>query len=541
MTTLACRCGKRYRLPDDAPDRPRRCPACRRNLLPATSADQPAVLHSAEGRPTQGKRSLEQRLDEWLARGWRRYLRLFAIEWRSPEAGLRRCLRGAHHSFGLPSTCTMCGARTVGTDVAAVLNGDDARLQEAVAVYRHTVKGVRASTVLTLGLGLLLAIILLFSSIRNLAYVLIVIGAVAAVHVMLLLWFRRRFATVLSKLGGSPQGTRGAEFEPTCRDVIGPFLDRARTVEAMAAAHGEPSVHVALVARRRLGLEPERIPIDPQEVGLLQELLLRRGVSLPTESAHIDLFLNSCALLLDFEAFSARIAHAEAQGLSRDEAYVMLTSDDDYDLPFFIECERQAGRPCSELELRARMEAARSRLRVESFERDLHQRKMFEGVSVSAEIVDGLSPGAFEELIAMIFESRGCRAEKTGRAGDQGADVVIEAPGVRTVIQAKLYAEPVGNKAVQEAVAAKAHYGCHRACVVTNNLFSSAARELAATNDVELIDRRKLCELLAEFNRAPKDYARLARLLVPVERTEEPDLEEDMDDVDGSREGFPRV
>ena len=38
--------------------------------------------------------------------------------------------------------------------------------------------------------------------------------------------------------------------------------------------------------------------------------------------------------------------------------------------------------------------------------------------------------------------------------GDQGADLILKTPGIIYVVQAKFYGKPVGNKAVQEVVAA---------------------------------------------------------------------------------------
>jgi restriction system protein len=59
----------------------------------------------------------------------------------------------------------------------------------------------------------------------------------------------------------------------------------------------------------------------------------------------------------------------------------------------------------------------------------------------------------------------------------------------------------VGIAAVQEVVAAKAHYGANRAMVVTNAHFTQAAVTLANSNDVDLWDRDRLAKELLE--RAP--------------------------------------
>ena len=80
----------------------------------------------------------------------------------------------------------------------------------------------------------------------------------------------------------------------------------------------------------------------------------------------------------------------------------------------------------------------------------------------------------------------------TKATGDQGADLVIEKFGEKTAVQAKCYADKVGNYAVQEVLAAKSMYKAHRAMVVTNNYFTDAAKSLATANRIELWDRDKL-------------------------------------------------
>jgi HJR/Mrr/RecB family endonuclease len=63
----------------------------------------------------------------------------------------------------------------------------------------------------------------------------------------------------------------------------------------------------------------------------------------------------------------------------------------------------------------------------------------------------------------------------------------------------KAVQSPVGNKAVQEVAAARIHEQDDYAAVVTNSRYTSAARQLAATNGVLLLhhsDLRDIDELL---------------------------------------------
>ena len=71
---------------------------------------------------------------------------------------------------------------------------------------------------------------------------------------------------------------------------------------------------------------------------------------------------------------------------------------------------------------------------------------------------------------------------------------------VRIVLQCKLHRSPIGNKAVQEALAAKAHYGAAVAAVVSNAAFTRSAEALSRTTGVLLChysDLARLDDLLA--------------------------------------------
>lgn len=96
----------------------------------------------------------------------------------------------------------------------------------------------------------------------------------------------------------------------------------------------------------------------------------------------------------------------------------------------------------------------------------------------------------FEHYCAKRLLEKGfVRAEVTPPTGDYGADIIaIDRKGQRWVFQCKRYAGKVSNKAVQEAVAAKAHYKAERAGVMTNSRLTDKARELAFENAIELFE-----------------------------------------------------
>ena len=108
---------------------------------------------------------------------------------------------------------------------------------------------------------------------------------------------------------------------------------------------------------------------------------------------------------------------------------------------------------------------------------------------------DNATPGEFEAFCAEQLQLSGWDAHVTKASRDQGVDVIATKSGVRVILQCKLYSKPVGNKAVQEAAAGRLHEGARYAAVVSNRGFTSAAEELARTNDVLLLHHAQLCEL----------------------------------------------
>lgn len=111
----------------------------------------------------------------------------------------------------------------------------------------------------------------------------------------------------------------------------------------------------------------------------------------------------------------------------------------------------------------------------------------------------------FEEYIANLYRKLGYKIEEvTKKSGDQGADVITYKDNVKYVIQVKFYNNPVGNKAVQEAVGAIGMYKADKGIVVTNSTFTTSAIELAQANHIELVDGEKIEEYKKEIVRIAK-------------------------------------
>jgi restriction system protein len=109
--------------------------------------------------------------------------------------------------------------------------------------------------------------------------------------------------------------------------------------------------------------------------------------------------------------------------------------------------------------------------------------------------VESLSPTDFEVHCASLLEQDGWSASLTRGSGDQGIDVIAERDGVKAVFQCKQSSQPVGNRAVQEAIAGKLFAAADHAFVVTNSTFTGSAAELARAAGVTLIHVTQLTDL----------------------------------------------
>lgn len=93
----------------------------------------------------------------------------------------------------------------------------------------------------------------------------------------------------------------------------------------------------------------------------------------------------------------------------------------------------------------------------------------------------------YEIFVKNIFDALEWKTFLTSKSGDQGADIIIEKHDLRFVIQCKFYSSAVGNKAVQEVIAAKGFYEAFGAIVITNADYTKSARQLAESQSIALL------------------------------------------------------
>ncbi|HTY34339.1 restriction endonuclease [Mycobacterium sp.] len=106
--------------------------------------------------------------------------------------------------------------------------------------------------------------------------------------------------------------------------------------------------------------------------------------------------------------------------------------------------------------------------------------------------VDRKSGVEFEEFVAAQLRTAGWGVMRTAGTGDYGVDLIATRDGTRMAVQCKRQAKAVGVAAVQQVVSGALHHGCNQAVVVTNQTFTKAARQLAATHRCRLVGREQL-------------------------------------------------
>ena len=95
---------------------------------------------------------------------------------------------------------------------------------------------------------------------------------------------------------------------------------------------------------------------------------------------------------------------------------------------------------------------------------------------------------AFEYWCAEVLRKQGWEATVSKASGDQGVDILATQGEFSVAIQCKRYANPIGNKAVQEVFSGKANLSANAAVVIGTGGFTKSATELAQATNVTLLD-----------------------------------------------------
>lgn len=110
----------------------------------------------------------------------------------------------------------------------------------------------------------------------------------------------------------------------------------------------------------------------------------------------------------------------------------------------------------------------------------------------SMRAIDAMSGTEFEDYVATRMRRAGWQVAFTSASGDYGVDLIAQRDGKSVAIQCKRHGKSVGVAAVQQVVAGARHHGCTRSIVISNQEFTQAAKQLAATHGCQLIGRNAL-------------------------------------------------
>ncbi|WP_443938220.1 SNF2-related protein [Pedobacter sp. MW01-1-1] len=128
--------------------------------------------------------------------------------------------------------------------------------------------------------------------------------------------------------------------------------------------------------------------------------------------------------------------------------------------------------------------------------------------------IDRLNPNLFEATIGALYKKQGFEVYLTPYSNDKGVDVVVLKNGENYLIQAKQTKSLVGNEAIQEICTAKKYYEDRfkekfKLLTITNNDYSSSATILANSNEITLLNRRYLENLVTENNITIQDINKI--------------------------------
>lgn len=240
--------------------------------------------------------------------------------------------------------------------------------------------------------------------------------------------------------------------------------------------------------------------IDKKQIEKLQKLLETKEIRFQEEDL-ISLIKDNLKDK-DYEKLKNRLERRSPKSL--DEyikvfVYVYGYENEykDYYLELFEKLLIENKIHCNKEKLIEHIAKVRKDMEIYNFERKLKTSKNKKINSIKQ--LDYMNGYQFQSFLNALFEKIGYIVEKTNLSHDQGADLLISKFGEKTIVQAKRHKENVNNRAIQEVTAALKHYKADKGIVVITSSFTKSAIELAESNNIELIDRKKLKMLIQDY------------------------------------------
>lgn len=109
-----------------------------------------------------------------------------------------------------------------------------------------------------------------------------------------------------------------------------------------------------------------------------------------------------------------------------------------------------------------------------------------------------LTPEAFEDFVAEVFEAMDFEVKRVGGSGDDGIDLRLERGGLVAIVQCKYHraSNVVGSPELRRFLGSIQHSHSHKGYFVTTSTFSLSAERFAASHPIELVDGPRLVELI---------------------------------------------
>ena len=106
----------------------------------------------------------------------------------------------------------------------------------------------------------------------------------------------------------------------------------------------------------------------------------------------------------------------------------------------------------------------------------------------------GLSPHAFEQLVADYYRNAGYQVRLTASPGasDGGVDLIARRSGQLLLIQCKHWRANVGVAVVREMYGLLHHHAASAGVIVTTGRYSADAHRFAERKPIELVDGEEL-------------------------------------------------
>lgn len=100
----------------------------------------------------------------------------------------------------------------------------------------------------------------------------------------------------------------------------------------------------------------------------------------------------------------------------------------------------------------------------------------------------GLSGHGFEDALAQLFRKRGFHAVVSKSGGDEGIDIILEKDGMKSIVQCKAHAKPIGPVVARELYGAMLHFNVERGILASTFGFTDGVHKFVADKKIELLN-----------------------------------------------------